>query len=66
LGAFGAPKEPKKYLGPMQRISAEMQRFRDDEAVDFCVVGVGAAGGVLLQRLAKAGFKVCGLEAGPF
>jgi choline dehydrogenase-like flavoprotein len=66
FGAFGAPKESKKYLGPMQRVSGEMQRFRDEEAVDFCVVGVGSAGGVLLQRLAKAGFKVCGLEAGPF
>lgn len=43
-----------------------MRRFRDDEEVDYCLVGVGSAGGVLLQRLAKAGFKVVGLEAGPF
>ncbi|MBV9405679.1 MAG: GMC family oxidoreductase [Acidobacteriaceae bacterium] len=43
-----------------------MRRFRDDEPVDYCIVGVGSAGGVLLQRLAKAGFRVVGLEAGPF
>ncbi len=30
------------------------------------IVGVGSAGGVLLQRLARAGFNVVGLEAGPF
>ena len=28
--------------------------------------GVGSAGGVLLQRLARAGFNVVGMEAGPF
>ncbi len=66
LGAFEPPHENKKILGPLQRISKQMQRFRDDEPVDYCVVGVGSAGGVLLQRLAKAGFKVVGLEAGPF
>ncbi|MBV9084551.1 MAG: GMC family oxidoreductase [Acidobacteriaceae bacterium] len=43
-----------------------MNRFAESEVVDYCVVGVGSAGGVLLQRLAKAGFKVVGLEAGPF
>ena len=66
LGAFEPPHENKKILGPLQRISNEMQRFRDSEPVDYCVVGVGSAGGVLLQRLSKAGFKVVGLEAGPF
>lgn len=66
LGAFEPPHENKKILGPLQRVSKQMQRFRDDEPVDYCVVGVGSAGGVLLQRLAKAGFKVVGIEAGPF
>jgi choline dehydrogenase-like flavoprotein len=51
----------------MQRISLkEMQHFREGEAVDYCIVGVGSAGGVLCQRLSKAGFRVVGLEAGPF
>ncbi|HEY7790976.1 MAG TPA: GMC family oxidoreductase [Vicinamibacterales bacterium] len=50
----------------MQRLDVPMRRFPEDEAVDYCIVGVGAAGGVLLQRLARAGFRVVGLEAGPF
>ena len=66
LGAFRPPHENKKILGPLQRISREMRRFRDEDEVDYCVVGVGSAGGVLLQRLAKAGFNVLGIEAGPF
>ncbi len=66
LGAFQRPHEDKKILGPLQRISKEMRRFPESEPVDYCVVGVGSAGGVLLQRLSKAGLKVVGLEAGPF
>ena len=67
FGAFKRPHDDKTILGPMQRISVkDMHRFRESEAVDYCVVGVGSAGGVLCQRLAKSGFKVIGLEAGPF
>lgn len=66
LGPFGWAHDGKKILGPMQRISPEMRRYHEDDVVDFCIVGVGSAGGVLTQRLAKAGFKVVGLEAGPF
>ena len=43
-----------------------MHQHAPDDEVDFCIVGVGSAGGVLLQRLARAGFSVVGLEAGPF
>ncbi|MBV8812544.1 MAG: GMC family oxidoreductase [Acidobacteriaceae bacterium] len=43
-----------------------MRRFPESEPVDYVVVGIGSAGGVLCQRLAKAGFSVIGLEAGPF
>jgi choline dehydrogenase-like flavoprotein len=66
LGAFEPPKEDKKILGPLQRVSPGMARYPENEPVDYCVVGVGSAGGVLLQRLSKAGFKVVGIEAGPF
>ena len=65
-GKFGPPAEGLHMLGPMQRLQAPMQRFAPGETVDYCVVGVGAAGGVLTQRLARAGFRVVGLEAGPF
>lgn len=53
-------------LGPMQRIDRPMRRFTRGEEVDFVIVGVGSAGGVLLQRLARAGMRVIGIEAGPF
>jgi choline dehydrogenase-like flavoprotein len=50
----------------MQTLPLPMRRFQEGETVDYCVVGVGSAGGVLVQRLARAGFRVVGLEAGPF
>jgi len=53
-------------LGPMQTLPAPMRRFAENETVDYCIVGVGSAGGVLVQRLARAGFRVVALEAGPF
>ncbi|HEX2424376.1 MAG TPA: GMC family oxidoreductase [Actinomycetota bacterium] len=43
-----------------------MRRYDDDEEVDIVVVGCGAGGGVLTQRLARAGWRVVCLEAGPF
>ena len=53
-------------LGPMQTIEFPMKRYAENEEIDYLIIGVGAAGGVLLQRLARAGFKVLGIEAGPF
>jgi choline dehydrogenase-like flavoprotein len=66
LGAFGAPRNDDHMLGPIQKIDTPMRRYGNDEEVDFCIVGVGSAGGVLLQRLARAGFRVVGFDAGPF
>ena len=43
-----------------------MRRFSGDEEVDLVVVGCGAGGATLLQRLARAGWHVVGLDAGPF
>ncbi len=65
-GAFRALQDDDHHLGPMQRITGTMRCFRDDEEVDYLVVGVGSAGGVLCQRLARGGFKVVGMEAGRF
>lgn len=50
----------------MQTIDFPMHRYLENEEIDYVIVGVGSAGGVLLQRLARAGFKVVGMEAGPF
>ena len=67
-GPFQGPRKEDglKHLGPMQRIKVPRRRFNDSDSVDYAIVGVGSAGGVLLQRLARAGFKVVGFEAGPF
>ena len=44
----------------------KMARYRDEDVVDLVVVGAGAGGGVLAQRLARKGWKVVVLERGPF
>src|SRR4051794_41477646 len=43
-----------------------MRRFADDDEVDLVVVGAGAGGSVLAQRLARRGWRIAILEAGPF
>jgi choline dehydrogenase-like flavoprotein len=48
------------------RLRADMRRYDLDDEVDLVVVGAGAGGGVLTQRLARAGWKVVCLDAGPF
>jgi NADPH-dependent 2,4-dienoyl-CoA reductase/sulfur reductase-like enzyme len=74
FGAFGGTFPPESdgsddhhphRLGSIQKIEAPMRRFTPGEEVDIVIVGVGSAGGVLLQRLARAGFRVVGFDAGP-
>ena len=48
------------------RLRADMRRFDPDEEVDLVVIGAGAGGSVLTQRLARAGWRVVCLDAGPF
>jgi choline dehydrogenase-like flavoprotein len=43
-----------------------MARYDTDYAVDLVIVGAGAGGSTLAQRLARRGWKVVILEAGPF
>jgi len=43
-----------------------MREFADDDEVDLVIVGCGAGGSTLLQRLARAGWRVVALDAGPF
>jgi len=43
-----------------------MRRYDDGDEVDLVIVGAGAGGSVLAQRLARAGWRIVILEAGPF
>ncbi len=66
LGGPFADGHGRHMLGPLQGLSAPMRRYAEEDEVDVVVVGVGLAGGVLLQRFARAGLSVVGIEAGPF
>ena len=66
FGPFDAVSRRRHMVGPLQNIHLPMRRFRENEAVDYLIVGCGSAGGVLVQRLSRAGFNVVALEAGPF
>jgi len=69
-GAIGPKDNESRYLVDVHRrdLPGEetMRRYRDSEEVDLCVVGAGAGGSVLAQRLARKGWKVVIIEAGPF
>ena len=54
------------HLSPDWILDTEMREYAPKDAVDFCIVGSGAGGGVLAQRLARFGFSVVVLEAGPW
>jgi len=43
-----------------------MRQYRDEETVDFVIVGTGAGGGTLACKLAEHGFSVVALDAGPY
>ena len=47
-------------------LRANMRHFDDDEEVDLVIVGCGAGGSTLMQRMARTGAKVVALDAGPF
>ena len=48
------------------QLRQDMRRFDDTDAVDLVVVGCGAGGSTMIQRLARAGWRVLALDAGPF
>jgi choline dehydrogenase-like flavoprotein len=43
-----------------------MREYRDDEPVDFAIVGAGAGGATLACALARKGFSVVCFDAGPY
>ncbi|CAM5387107.1 GMC family oxidoreductase [Leifsonia shinshuensis] len=48
------------------RLTEQMRRYADSDEVDIAIVGCGAGGSVLLQRLARAGWDAVAFDAGPF
>lgn len=69
MSDHGDPGTPARhhcdhYAG--HRFDHLKRRKYGDQEVDVCIVGAGAAGGLLAQRLAKAGLSVVVVEAGPF
>ncbi len=69
-GAIGPKDNDSRFLLDVHRrdLPGEdtMCRYDDTDEVDICVVGAGAGGSVLAQRLARAGWRVVIIEAGPF
>ena len=48
------------------QLRADMRRYGERDEVDVVVVGCGAGGATLMQRLARTGASIVGLDAGPF
>ena len=57
---------PKGQERTNHNLRASMRTFEDDDEVDVAIVGCGAGGATLLQRLARAGMRVVAFDAGPF
>jgi choline dehydrogenase-like flavoprotein len=60
--AWLLPKGPGSNL----RLRESMRQYADDDEVDIIIVGCGAGGATLLQRLARARWRAVALDAGPF
>jgi choline dehydrogenase-like flavoprotein len=49
-----------------QKLRDGMRRFADSDELDLVIVGCGAGGATVAQRLARRGWRVAALDAGPF
>ncbi|MGV0749485.1 GMC family oxidoreductase [Mycolicibacter minnesotensis] len=69
-GSLGPPDNDSRFLLDVQsrELPGEktMRRYAIDDEVDLVVIGAGAGGSVLAQRLARAGWRAVIIEAGPF
>ena len=68
-GALRPPENDSAFLLDVHRRAVPRERmahYDDSYPVDLVIVGAGAGGGTLAQRLARRGWKVVVLEAGPF
>jgi choline dehydrogenase-like flavoprotein len=68
-GALRPPENDSAFLLDVHRRAVpqeRMARYDDAYSVDLVIVGAGAGGGTLAQRLARRGWTVVVLEKGPF
>src|ERR1700761_4871546 len=68
-GAVRPPENDSAFLLDVHRRAVpqeRMPRYADSYSVDRVIVGAGAGGGTLAQRLARRGWRVVVLDAGPF
>jgi choline dehydrogenase-like flavoprotein len=69
-GSLGPRDNDSRFLLDVHRRDlpgkATMCRYDDCDEVDLVIVGAGAGGSVLAQRLARAGWRIVIIEAGPF
>ena len=69
-GAVGPKDNDSRYLLDVHKRGVPgretMRRYRDEDEVDLLIVGCGAGGTTLAQRLARKGWKIVVLDAGPF
>jgi choline dehydrogenase-like flavoprotein len=68
-GALRPPDNDSAFLLDRHRRAVPtggMAHYADDYSVDLVIVGAGAGGATLAQRLARRGWKIVVLESGPF
>jgi choline dehydrogenase-like flavoprotein len=69
-GALGPTDNDSRYLLHPDRRGLQnldrMAHYASDEEVDLVIVGAGAGGITLAQRLARRGWRIVILESGPF
>jgi choline dehydrogenase-like flavoprotein len=69
-GAAGPTDNDSRYLLHPQRRRLQnldrMATYDEGDAVDLVIVGAGAGGCTLAQRLARRGWRIVVLESGPF
>jgi choline dehydrogenase-like flavoprotein len=69
-GSTGPAENDSRFLLDPQRRGLpnlpRMASYADDDEVDLLVIGAGAGGCTLAQRLARRGWRIVVLESGPF
>jgi choline dehydrogenase-like flavoprotein len=69
-GAAGPAQNDSRFLLDVHTRAlpgrATMAHYRDEDEVDLVIVGAGAGGSTLAQRLARRGWRIVVLESGPF